>query len=109
MLLPAGVPSSFVTSSNNPDLAVGMSVYDNSGASPVLILGPVRMVPFVGNAYEAKFTPQNGKTYLVFIAIYTDLTFTTLQAGYDQQVESVTAMTANNTVVVQNVTGLIDC
>ncbi len=108
MLLPAGVPASFVTESNSPSLAIGMSVYDNSGVSPILVQGPVRMLPFAGNAYEAKFTPAAGKTYLIFIAVYTDFTFTVIDSGYDQQTESVTAMILN-TVVVQNVTGVVDC
>lgn len=107
MILPAGVPASFATSGNDPSLSIGLSVYDNSGASPELVYGPVLMTRFVGNAYQGKFTPLAGKTYLVFIAVYTDDSLENLASGYEEQVESITG--ANLIASIQNVVGTIDC
>lgn len=108
MLLPAGVPSSFVTSGNSPGLSIGMTVYDNSAGSPVLVQGPTLMANFVGNAYQAKFTPLPDKSYLIFIAVYTDNSLTSLASGFEEQVESVTAMDLAFSLPVQSIIGYVD-
>lgn len=107
MLLPANVPSSFVTSGNSPSLFVGMSVYDNSGSNPALVSGPTRMTNFAGNAYEAKYTPAVGN-FLVLMAIYTDSSLTTLMPGYEQDVTTITAIDMAFNVPVNSVVGYVD-
>lgn len=42
-----------------------------------------------GNTYFAQFTPTNGKQYVIHKAVYTDGTFTTLDANYAQGSESI--------------------
>ena len=109
MLLPANVPSSFATSSNSPSLYVGFSVYDNSGDNPVLIEGPTRMTNFAGNGYQTKWTPEVGN-YLILMAVYTDVSLTTLNTGYEQDVQTVTAISFGfNVPNISNVVGYVDC
>lgn len=79
---------SFEITFDSSTLDVGMSIYDDSGVSPVLVLGPVSMDNVVGNLYRAKFTPEFGKSYLVFKAVYLDNTFTTLNTDYNSGSES---------------------
>ena len=65
-LAPADVELSFEVTFDSPTLDVGMSVYDDSGALPVLLLSPfpmVRVAPGL-NTYRGKFTPENGKSYI---------------------------------------------
>lgn len=107
MLLPADVPSSFVTSGNSPSLFVGMSIYDNSGSNPVLVQGPTRMTNFAGNAYQAKYTPPVGN-FLVLMAIYTDSSLTTLMPGFEQDVQAVTAFSLAFNIPVTSVVGYVD-
>lgn len=106
MLLPAGVSSVFSTCSNSPDLSVGMSVYDLSTGTAVLVQGPTLMENFVGSAYQASFTPLAGKKYVVFMAVYTGEDLETIDDGYDQDTQEVTAMTL--VLPAQSVIGLVD-
>lgn len=108
MLVPAGIAQSFVTSGNSPSLSIGMSVYDNSGSSPELIDGPTLMTNFVGNSYEAKYTFDIGN-FLVFIAVYSDNTLTSLAAGYEEQIEAISSRPLAFDSMVQSVVGLVDC
>lgn len=108
MIVPAGVPQSFATSGNSPSLSVGMSVYDNSGASPSLVAGPTAMPNFVGNAYQSKYTFPVGN-FLVFIGVYTDSGMTELLNGYEQQVEPISSRPLAFNAPVQSVVGLVDC
>jgi hypothetical protein len=93
---PAGVVLSCEVTYDSPSLNVGMSVYDDSGTSPVLILGPIAMGNVVGNTYRGKFTAVNGKNYVIFKAVYTDGTLTVLSSNYSQ---------ASETIVAQNLSG----
>jgi hypothetical protein len=106
MLVPAGVEQSFVTSGNSPSLAIGMSVYDNSGASPSLVHGPTLMTNFVGNSYESKYTFPTGN-FLVFIAVYTDSSLTVLLNGYEEQVEAVSSRPLAFNAPVQSIVGYV--
>lgn len=88
---PANESLTFEVTFDQPDLDVGMSVYDDSGSSPFLILGPIAMAHVVANTYRAKFTAQDSKSYIIFKAVYTDDTFDTLDTDYAQGTESIRA------------------
>lgn len=90
-LVQSGVSSPYEVTFSLPDLDVGMSVYDTSGLSPVLVLGPVAMDLVYGNTYYAKFTATEDKSYVIVKAVYTDGTFTTLDDTYSQGSESIYA------------------
>src|SRR5271166_4586886 len=96
-LAPAGIPLSFEVTFDVPGLPVAMSVYDDSGASPVLVSGPIAMANVVNATYRGKFTGLAGKNYIVFKAVYTDGTFATLSSNYAQGSES---------IVCQNMPGI---
>lgn len=86
MLIPAGiaVPFSAVFVGANP-ARVAMSVYDDSGSSPSLLLAPFLMNHTVGDVYSAKFTPVTNKSYVIVMAVYTDGTFTTVDGAFPAQ------------------------
>ena len=88
-LAPANVSLSFEVTYDRDDLFVGMSVYDDSGLSPVLIQGPSAMLNVVGNTYRGKFVADPEKSYIIFKAVYTDETFLTLSPDYSQASESI--------------------
>ncbi len=89
------VPSSNTVSCevtfDSPDLDVGMSVYDDSGPSPVLLSGPTAMILVANYTYRGKFVAGLNKNYIVIKAVYTDETFTTLDPNYSQGSESIVA------------------
>lgn len=119
-LAPSGVSLSFEVTFDRNDLNVGMSVYNDQGLTPVLVQGPSAMLNVVANTYRGKFTAEDGKSYIIFKAVYTDGTFTTLSPDYSQGSESIKAenlsggssggcaviglITSNNDVV-----GLVEC
>ena len=88
-LAPVGVSLTFEVTFDSPALHVGMSVYDNSGVSPVLVSGPALMNNLVGNTYQGKFTPPSAKPYIIFKAVYVDSGLTTLSPDYSQGSESI--------------------
>lgn len=88
-LVQSGKVCSFEISYDANNLNVAMSVYDDSGGSPSLVQGPTAMDVVVGNMYRAKFTPDPAKTYLIFKAVYTDGTLTTLDSSYNSGSESI--------------------
>lgn len=90
-LAPSGVPLSFEVTFDSSSLDVGMTVYDDSGADPVLVQGPSAMALVAGNTYRAKFTPAVDKSYIVIKAVYTDDTLTTMSSDYAQGSESIIA------------------
>lgn len=110
MLVPAGIPVNFdaVFVSATP-ANVAFSVYDCTESLPVLLLSPVAMDPVAGNAYTCKFTPEAGKLYVVFMAVYTSSAFSALDPSFAsaQQAESVTAQYLSPPV--QSVVGMISC
>lgn len=85
---PAGKQLSFDVTYDSPGLPVAMSVYDITG-SPILVSGPDAMTNVVGNTYTGKFTGDDAKEYLIYKAVYTDGTFTTLSSDYSQSSETV--------------------
>lgn len=91
-LAPAGVPLTFEVTFDSGALYVGMSVYDDSGSSPVLVQGPLAMSNVVANTYRGHFTAVAGKNYIIVKGVYTDNTYTVLSSNYAQGSESITAM-----------------
>lgn len=119
-LAPAGVPLSFEVTFDRNDLYVGMSVYNNSGASPILVGSIIPMHSVVGNTYQAKFSGVQGLSYVVFKAVYTDNSYSTIDTNYSQGSEAFICqqLTGGNVIatsligmVLPNPTliGLIDC
>ncbi len=106
-LAPAGVPLSFEVTFDSPSLAVAMSVYDDTGALPVLLLSPFAMALVTGNTYRGKFTAEHGKNYIVVKAVYLDGTFETLSPDYSQGSESIVARDLNP-ITPQPVVGIIE-
>ena len=90
-LSPSGTALSFEVTFDSPTLPVAMSVYDDSGSSPVLVQGPTAMLNVVGNTYRGKFTPASGRSYIIFKAVYTDHSYQYLSSDYSQGSESIIA------------------
>lgn len=83
MLVAAGIPINLPAVFPGADAAkCAMSVYDCTGVNPVLLLSPFAMKPVAGAAYSGKFTPVAGKLYSVFLAVYTDASFTSLDSAF---------------------------
>lgn len=72
----------------DPGLFVGMTVYDDSGGSPVQIGSIISMLNVVDTLYRAKYTPTQEKSFIFRKAVYTDGTFTTLDNNYSRASES---------------------
>lgn len=106
--VPAGVPLSFEVTFDSPDLDVAMTVYDDTGADPVLLLSPFAMVLVYGNTYRAKFTPANGKSYIVIKGVYTNDAFEDLDPNYSQGSESLYAQYAGSSPGGCDVVGIVD-
>lgn len=98
--IPVGVPCGFEVAFDSPSLNVGMSVFDMSSGSPVLVGSVIAMQNTGGNQYYGEFTPATvGKRYAILKAVYTDGTLTTLSSAYAQGSESARAVSAP---VIQN-------
>lgn len=112
-LAPIGVPLTFEVTFDSPSLHVGMSVYDNSGASPALVQGPAAMGSVVGNTYQGKFTAPSAKPYIIFKAVYTDSGLTMLDPNYSQGSESIIAQASSSNPTSNStgctVVGFIQC
>lgn len=111
-IAPVSVACSFEVTYDSPTLHVGMSVYDDSGSSPVLVQGPTAMLNVVGNTYRAKFTPPALRPYIIFKAVYTDSGLTTLSPDYSQGSESIIAQSTGGAATSNStgcsVVGVID-
>lgn len=79
---------SFEVTYDSPSLFVGMTVLDDSGVSPVVVFGPMLMTNIIGNVYRAKFTPDIGKSYIVYKTVYTDALMTVVNSDYNGSSES---------------------
>lgn len=90
-IIPAAVEVSFEVTFDQPGLPVAMSVYDDSGVSPILVQGPSAMLNVVQNTYRGKFTGTLGKVYLVVKAVYDDGTFAVIDTDFPQGSETVYA------------------
>ncbi len=87
-LLPSGVPLSFEVTFDSPSLHVGMSVYNDSGANPVLVSGPTAMALVYGNTYRGKFTGVENTNYIIVKAVYTTSGLSVLDDNYSMGSES---------------------
>lgn len=110
-LAPAGVPLTFEVTYDSPTLFVGMSVYDDSGASPVLVQGPTAMNLVVGNTYRAKFIGDANKSYVIVKRVYITSGMTTVDTNYSAGSESIYCENASSSGGILSddaVIGLID-
>lgn len=109
-LAPGGVVLSCEVTFDQNDLHVGMSVYDDTGADPVLILGPFAMDLVAINTYRGKFTGVVGHNYIVIKAVYTDIGLTMIDTNYSQGSESIVAqsLSGGSTSTGCEVVGLVD-
>ena len=108
MLAQGGVVFNFTTSFVNADPDnVAFSVLDDTGSVPVLLESPVQMLNVEGDVYRGFFTPLAGKRYIVFMAVYTDDTFTSFDGDFVQQGLAVVGL--NLLPPVQSVIGVVDC
>lgn len=73
----------------DPNLSfVALKVYDDSGASPVL-LTTLPMPNVFETVYRAKYTPSVVGTYLFYKAVYTDGAYATRDDNYSPNSESI--------------------
>lgn len=91
---PPNTPLSFEVTFDRNDLNVAMSVYEIVDLVSTLVFGPEEMVNIVGNTYVGEFTAQPNKTYVIFKAVYTNDSFTTLDSNYSQGSESIVTVTS---------------
>jgi len=104
MLAPAGIPVNFsVVFAGATPANVAFSVYEESS----LLLSPVQMDNVVGNVYTCSFTPEAGKLYTVFMAVYISAAFSSLDGAFTQQCQAVTAMYLNQPI--NSVVGVVSC
>lgn len=88
---PSGQKLSFEVTFDAPNLFVGMTVFDTTGASPVLVAGPTAMSNTIGNTYLGYFSAEPGKSYLIYKAVYTDGSYSALNTSYAQGTETISA------------------
>ena len=107
MLLPAGIPASFsAVFGGATDANVAMEVFDVTAAPAVAQAVAVMTPTITALSYFGRFTPQPGKLYQVFIAVYTDNTFATVNGSYQPVTYDVQALYFNQPV---NVVGVVEC
>jgi hypothetical protein len=95
-LAPAGVPISFEVTYDSPSLYVGMTVYDDTGVTPVFI-ETVSMLSVGGsNTYRAKFTPDANSSYIILKSVYTDVGLTIPNLNYGTGSESIYAQNSSS-------------
>lgn len=110
MICQVGIPVNFTAVFDGPTPAnVAFSVYDDTGVTPVLLNSPVAMAQVAGNSFRGKFTPLAGKLYVVFMAAYTDTTFSSLDPTYAAIQQAVSLSPLTLLPPAQNVVGIIQC
>lgn len=72
-----------------PTLFVGMTIFDDSGVSPVQLGAILPMLNVISALYRAKYTLPYVGTFIFRKAVYTDGTFTALDPNYSESSESV--------------------
>lgn len=87
-LVPAGIELSFEVTFDRDDLFVGMTVYDDSGLTPIQVLAPTLMDWVYRNTYRGKFNPSAQKNYIIVKSVYTDETLAELDDNYSSGSES---------------------
>lgn len=110
MICQAGIPVNVTAIFTGPTPTnVAFSVYDDTGTLPSLVDSPIVMAQVAGNAYRAKFTPLPGKLYVIFMAAYTDGTFTSLDPTYAAIQQAVAIAPLPLMPPVQAVVGIVEC
>lgn len=89
MLVPAGIPVVFSAvffgaSTSN----VAFTIFDVT-TTPTVVSGPTAMTTVQAGSFCGKFTFQAGKLYVIYMAVYTDGTFTALNGSFVPQEEAV--------------------
>lgn len=97
-MIQVGQQFSFEVTFDLPGLPVAYKIFDDSGASPVLIVGPAAMLNFEGPSYRGRFTAPLAKNYLIKKAVYTDGTFAAKDPNYAESSEAVQAVDIRNLV-----------
>jgi len=103
----AGVALPFEVTYYESDLFVGMVVLDVSTGTPVQVGDVIPMEIAADNTYFARFTPSNGKAYVVVKSVYTDDTYETIDTEYAAGSESFYAMYL--TPVQDALVGVVEC
>lgn len=82
-LIASNFPVTIDVTYDSPGLFVGLSVFDMSTGAPVQVGGVIPMpnVPD-SNSYAKNFTPAANKPYLFLKQVYTDGTYTVVDANY---------------------------
>lgn len=87
MLVKLGQKFSFGVTYDSPSLFVQAEIFDDSGASPVL-LDTVVMENFAGNSYRASYTPLAEMSIVINKAVFTDGTYTVRDDQYYESDQS---------------------
>lgn len=108
----AGESHSFEVTYDSPALIVALTVFDDSGPSPIQAAQTV-MQNVYGNTYRAKFTPADGKSYIINKAVYTDETLGTIDDNYAQGSESIKGVTFSGggtvtTIAISELEGTVE-
>jgi len=91
--VPAGEVLTFEVTYQSPSLNVGLTIFNTTTGTPILVEGPIAMQNVSGtNTYVANFTGEDGETYLAVKAVYTDDTLTTVDQDFGQGSESFIAV-----------------
>lgn len=107
-LVRAEVEQCFEVTYDAPGLAVAMTILDLTPSLPVVVSGPSAMDNPIGNTYFGKFTPQIGKSYLVFKAVYTDGSFATLDSDHSHSSETIYAEKSSAGAGSVDLVGVVD-
>lgn len=108
MLVPAGVSNTFsAVFPGAVPARVALSVYDDSGESPVLVQDPTLMAEVLNPVYRGKFTPASGIPYIVLMAVYETGAFEDLDTDFTPV--TVDLIAEYLTPPVQNVVGIVGC
>ena len=116
MMIPQGQPMVFTANfDTNEPTKVAWSVYEvGDDGVPVLLLSPAMMTHF-GDAsaydvyYSQTFNPVPGKRYMVFMAVYTDTSYTLPAIGYGGEQQLIYVIQQNFGQPVQNLVGVLQC
>lgn len=106
-LAPAGVAIPIEVTYYESDLFVGMVVMDVSSGTPVQVGGVIPMTIAKDTTYFARFTPVNGKSYVIIKSVYTSGAYTSLDTDYASGSESIYAM--NFAAAPDALVGVVEC
>lgn len=106
-----GIALPYEVNFGDPGLAfVAMTVFDETGNSPVQVQGPAAMLNTAGGMYRGKFNATAGKSYSILKTVYTDGTYTTRDNNYAESSETIYARQASLAPVVSlvDLVGVVD-